>query len=172
MNRNSIVQFLAFWGYILFHVFIARKLVFGNYFFCYVYVGFLLSLSPTISRSKLLFIGFAMGLMIDLFEYSPGVHAAACVLLMFIRPYLVRLLATRSSFDEDEIREISIREISFTTFLLYALTLILVHHLTVFLLEAWTSKLILTSLLKTLSSTLLTLFSVIIVQYLFFTNRR
>jgi hypothetical protein len=172
MNSRVVSQILAFLGYLLFHIFVARKLVFGPLIFSYLYVGFLISLSPTISKSRLLLIGFFIGITIDLFEYSPGIHASACVLLAFIRPYLVSLLAARSNMDEDEIREISIREISLPWFLTYAGILIFIHHLAVFFLEAWTGKLVWLSLQKAFLSTIFTLVLLIIVQYLFFTSRK
>jgi len=172
MNSNIVLQFLAFLGYLAFHIFVARKLVFGQWVFSYVYVGFLLTLSPSISKSRLLIVAFFVGLMIDLFEYSPGIHASACVLLAFVRPYLVSLLAARNNIDEDEIREISIREMSFSVFSGYSFLLILLHHLAVFLLEAWTSKLLWLSLQKTFFSSIFTFISVILIQYLFFTSRR
>jgi len=172
MNSRVISQVLAFLGYVLFHIFVARELVFGHLVFSYLYVGFLISLSPTITKSRLLLVGFLMGITIDLFEYSPGIHASACVLLAFLRPYLVSLLAARSNVDEDEIREISIREISLPWLLIYSAILIFIHHLTVFLLEAWTGKLIWLSLQKAFLSTIFTLILFMIVQYLFFTSRR
>ena len=172
MSSNIISQFLTFLGYLAFHIFIARKLVFGQWVFSYVYVGFLLTLSPSISKSRFLLLGFIVGLIIDLFEYSPGIHASACVLLAFVRPYLVSLLAARNNIDEDEIREISIRQISFSSFFVYAFLLIVLHHLTVFFLEAWTSKLLWLSLQKTFFSSIFTLVSVILIQYLFFTSRK
>jgi hypothetical protein len=172
MNSRVVSQILAFAGYVLFHIFIGRKLTFGAWFYNYLYVGFLLSLSPHISKSKLLIVGFLTGITIDLFEYSMGIHASACVLLAFIRPYLVSLLAARSNIDEEEIREITIREISLFWFVTYAGILIFIHHAMVFFLEAWTSKLIWLVLQKTFFSTLFTLFLVVVVQYLFFTSRR
>lgn len=172
MSSNIISEFLAFLGYLAFHIFIARKLVFGPWVFSYVYVGFLLTLSPGISKSRLLLVAFLVGLVIDLFEYSPGIHASACVLLAFVRPYLVSLLAARNNIDEDEIREISIKEMSFSSFFIYAFLLIVLHHLAVFFLEAWASKLIWLSLQKTFFSSIFTLVSVVLIQYLFFTSRK
>ena len=172
MNNKIISQFLAFLGYLAFHIFVARKLVFGQWVFSYVYVGFLLTLSPSISKSRLLIVAFLVGLIIDLFEYSPGIHASACVLIAFVRPYLVSLLAAQNNIDEDEIREISIREMSISGFIIYSFLLIVLHHLAVFFLEAWTSKLLWLSLQKTFFSSIFTLVSVLLVQYLFFTSQK
>lgn len=168
MSSNLISQFLVFLGYLAFHIFVARKLVFGQWVFSYVYVGFLLTLSPNISKSRFLLLAFLVGLTIDMFEYSPGVHASACVLLAFVRSYLVRVLAAQSNINEDEIREISIKEIGFSSFFIYAFLLVLLHHLAVFFLEAWTSKLLWLSLQKTLFSSIFTVILVILLQYIFF----
>jgi hypothetical protein len=172
MNSNNVYQFFIFLAYLAFHIFLGRNLVFGQWVFSYVYIGFLLTLSPNISKSRFLLIGFLVGIIIDVFEYSPGIHASACVLLAFFRPYLLSLLAARSNIDEDEIREISIREMSLSNFLIYAFVLIFLHHLVVFFLEAWTSKLLWLSLQKTFFSSIFTLVLVVLIQYLFFTNRK
>ncbi len=172
MNKNLINSIVAFVGYFLFHVFVARKMYLGGVAFNYVYVGYLLTLNPSITKSQSLLVAFSMGLLIDWFEYSPGIHASACVFLAFIRPYLIGLLAARTRIDVEEIREISIREIDFVNFVLYANLLILFHHFIVFSLEAWTSKLLWLTLQKTFFSTIFTLISVILVQYLFFSSKR
>ncbi len=172
MNRSLINSIVAFVAYFLFHVFVARKMYLGSLAFNYVYVGYLLTLAPSVPKSQSLLIAFAMGLLIDLFEYSPGVHASACVFLAFLRPYLISLLAARIRVEAEEIREISIREIDFLNFVLYASLLILFHHFTVFALEAWTSKLLWLTLQKTFFSSIFTLISVLLVQYLFFSNKR
>ena len=172
MSSSIITQFLVFLAYLAFHIFVARKLVFGQWVFSYVYVGFLLTFSPNISKSRFLLLGFFVGLLVDLFEYSPGIHASACLFLAFVRPYLISLLAARNNIDEDEIREISIREMSFFSFAIYAFLLIFLHHLLVFFLEAWTSKLLWLSLQKTFFSSIFTMLSVVLIQYLFFTSRK
>ncbi|GAB4128758.1 MAG: hypothetical protein OHK0045_20710 [Raineya sp.] len=172
MSINILSQFLSFLAYLAFHIFIGRKLLLGQWVFSYVYIGFLLTFPPHISKSRFLFLGFAVGLLIDLFEYSPGIHAFACVFLAFVRPYLLSLLAARNNIDEEELREISIREMSLLSFIFYAFTLIFLHHLLVFFLEAWTSKLIGLSLQKTIFSSIFTLVLVILIQYLFFTSRK
>lgn len=172
MSNRIISQILTFLAYLVFHIFVGRKLVFGQWVFSYIYVGFLLTLSPSISKSQLLLVGFLVGIIIDLFEYSPGIHASACVLLAFIRPYLVSLLAARNNMEEDELREISIRAVSLSSFVLYAFFLIVLHHWVVFSLEAWTSKLLWLSLQKTFFSSIFTLVAVILIQYLFFTSQK
>jgi len=172
MSSKIITQLLTFFGYLAFHIFVARKLVFGQWVFGYVYVGFLLTFRPNNSKSHFLLFGFVIGLIVDLFEYSPGIHASACLFLAFVRPYLLSLLAAINNINEDEIREISIREMSFVSFAIYAFSLIFLHHLLVFFLEAWTSKLLWLSLQKTFFSSIFTLVSVILIQYLFFTNRK
>lgn len=172
MNKAVLNAILAFFGYFLLQVFVARKIHLGGKAFNYVYVGYLLTLSPRLTKSQLLLVGFAMGVLVDLFEYSPGIHASACVFIAYVRPYLLGLLTSRTRTEIDEIREISVREIDFRNFMLYAGLIIVFHHFVVFSLEAWTSKLLWLTVQKTFFSSIFTLFSVVVIQYLFFSAKR
>ena len=73
--------------------------------FLYPYVSFfiypvLLILLPyKISKILLLFIGFFLGLFLDSFYDTPGLHAAACVATAFFRPYIINILTPRGGYN-------------------------------------------------------------------------
>ncbi len=67
---------------------------------------------------------FAIGLCIDIFSNTPGMNAAAAVLLAFCRPLLLRSQLLRGSTD---LFEPGIRVMGFLPFLRYAFAGVLVH---------------------------------------------
>lgn len=120
----------------------------------YVYILCLLMMPITLPHSLSMVIGAAVGLVMDIFCNSLGVHTAACILLMFIRPYLIGVIVN----DKDRLNEqISLRAIGMEALIKYVVILVLIHHLTVFLLAAWSWAHIGFVLLETLVSSLITI---------------
>ena len=124
----------------------------------YIYILCLLMLPITMPHSVQMLIGAGAGLLMDVFCNSLGVHMAACILIMFIRPYLIGAIIN----DKDRLNEqISLRAIGMEALIKYAVILVLVHHLTVFLLAAWSWHHIGFVLLETLVSSIITLLIII-----------
>lgn len=124
----------------------------------YIYILCLLMMPITLPHTMDMFIGAAAGMIMDIFCNSLGIHTAACILLMFIRPYLLGWIVN----DKDRLNEqISVRAIGMEAMIKYVVILVVIHHLTVFILAAWSWSHIGFVLLETLISSLIT-FSVII----------
>jgi len=120
----------------------------------YIYILCLLMLPITLPHSVDMLIGAAAGLAMDIFCNSLGVHTAACILLMYVRPYLIGVLVN----DKDRLNEqISLRAIGMEALLKYVVILVVLHHLTVFLLAAWSWTHIGFVLQETLVSSVLTI---------------
>ena len=107
----------------------------------------------TLPHSVDMMIGAAAGLVMDIFCNSMGIHLSACILLMYIRPYLIGAIVN----DKDRLNEqISLRSIGMEAMLKYTVILVVLHHLTVFLLAAWSWSHIGFVLLETLVSSTVT----------------
>ena len=120
----------------------------------YIYILCLLMMPITLPHSVDMIIGAAVGLVMDVFCNSLGVHTAACILLMYVRPYLIGALVN----DKDRLNEqISLRAIGMEALLKYVVILVVLHHLTVFLLAAWSWAHISFVLLETLVSSVITI---------------
>ena len=120
----------------------------------YIYILCLLMMPITLPRSVDMIIGAIAGLIMDVFCNSLGIHTAGCILLMFIRPYLLGGFVN----DKDRLNEqISLRTIGMEAMLKYVVVLVLIHHLTVFLLAAWSWRHIGFVLLETLVSSIVTI---------------
>lgn len=124
----------------------------------YIYVMCLLMMPITISHSLSMIIGACAGIVMDMFCNSLGVHTAACILIMFIRPYLLGVIVN----DKDRLNEqISLRSIGMEALIKYVVILVLIHHLTVFSLAAWSWSHMGFVLLETIVSSILTILIII-----------
>jgi len=120
----------------------------------YIYILCLLMMPITLPHSADMFIGAAAGLIMDVFCNSMGVHTAACILIMFVRPYLIGALVN----DKDRLNEqISLRALGMEALLRYVVIMVVIHHLTVFLLAAWSWAHIGLVLIETIVSSIITI---------------
>ncbi len=99
----------------------------------FVYPITLITLPLTVQRNTVLIIGFAIGLLIDIWYQTPGIHTSALVLMLFVRPYCLQYI-----LDERELR-INMTTEKFTltvpTFLTYGSILYIVHSTCYFILD-------------------------------------
>ncbi|MDQ4139385.1 MAG: hypothetical protein M3142_02560 [Bacteroidota bacterium] len=151
-------------------VFVMRSLVLFDTGFCFIYLAFLLFLPIQMPPVFLLLIGFITGFTLDIFYDTGGIHAAATVLLAYLRPYILLLLTPRDGYDQND--SVNLHVMGWRWFLVYSFILIFFHHLVFFFLELAGVKLIGFTLSKVVVSTLFTGMVMIIIQLLFFSRRR
>ena len=120
----------------------------------YIYILCLLMMPITLPHSADMIIGAVVGLIMDVFCNSLGVHTASCIFIMFIRPYMIGALVN----DKDRLNEqISLRALGVEALFKYVVILVLVHHLMVFLLAAWSWSHIGFVLMETVVSSIITI---------------
>lgn len=163
---SLILHFLLFLG---FQILIFKNLALYNYALCFIYVGFILLLPFDIPPLLLLLLAFFLGIIIDIFYDTLGIHAASCVLIAYMRPYIINVLTPKGGYDKGT--EVSIFSLGFQWVFTYAAILIFIHHFTLFLIEIWAIKLIFPLLLKSLASSAFTLIVFTLFQYLFQSSR-
>ncbi|PWU04957.1 MAG: rod shape-determining protein MreD [Bacteroidetes bacterium] len=89
---KNIIRFVLF---ILVQVFILSKIPPLHRFITpYLYFLYILWLPFSMSRINLTLVGFLFGLCLDYFTKSPGLHACACSLIAYLRPFLINILIT------------------------------------------------------------------------------
>lgn len=161
---RNIVRFILF---ILIQVYVLNKIPhLHQYIVPYIYFLFILWLPFSISRSALLIVGFITGLSLDFFTITPGLHAAACVLIAFVRPFLINLLVPKDS-SEFNYREPSPRAMGWTPYLVYALVLTVIHHTYMVLLQWFSVGNILAFLIKIVATTAISMLLIITTELLF-----
>ena len=124
----------------------------------YVYVLCLLMMPITLPHSVDMVIGAVVGLLMDVCCNSLGIHTASCILVMFLRPYLIAAFVNEK---ERLTEQISVRAIGFEAFIKYAVLLVMIHHLAVFMLAAWSWSHIGFVLAETVVSSMMTLLLII-----------
>lgn len=169
MNRGSILFIFRFILFVLLQVLIFKNLILFDRAFCFIYLGFLLLLPLEIGPLLIIGIGFFVGLSVDVFYDSLGIHAASSVLIMVLRPYWVSLLTPQGGYDIGA--QPNIKTLGFMWFLIYSLPLIFIHNFTLFFLESFGLRLFLFTLSKVISSAVFTFIILVLVQYLFMSKK-
>jgi hypothetical protein len=153
--------------FILVQVYVLNKIPHLHRFVIpYLYFLFVLWLPFSMTRIGLLIAGFGCGLLLDYFTNSPGLHAAACVLLAYLRPFLITLLIPKDT-AEFQYREPSPRAMGWAPYLLYVFILTLLHHSYLQFLELLHLGTFLDFLIKVLATTGISMLLIIIVELLF-----
>jgi rod shape-determining protein MreD len=151
---------------ILFQVLVMDNVRINGYMIPYIYLLFILLLPFETPRWVQLLSGFALGLAMDLFTGTPGMHTAASVLIAFVRPYLLELLAPRDGYEPDTFPRI--HYYGFMWFLKYTVLIVLIHHLALFYLEVFQLKFFFSTLLRVILSTILSTSTIVLSQYFVF----
>ncbi|MDX1406624.1 MAG: hypothetical protein R3330_00785 [Saprospiraceae bacterium] len=148
---------------------ILRRVALGGTQFNYISILFypiLLALLPIKTpRAALLLIGFVLGITIDLFYDSLGVHASACVFTAFMRPWILQILEPRGGYAVNV--NPTMRDFGVAWFMQYAGSLLLLHLAFYFCVEVFTFVYVGQILLKTISSFIVSFIAILIFMFLF-----
>jgi rod shape-determining protein MreD len=145
-------------------ILILNNIQLGTFINPFLYVLFLLSLPVNLPRLLSLPIALITGLTIDMFQNTPGMHASACLLLMYIRPFWLKIIAPRDGYETEA--EPSIMKLGFAWYMTYASILVFAHHLLLFYIEVFRFSEFFDTLTRIALSSILTLLLIIIAQYL------
>ena len=113
-----------------------------------VYIFFLLKLPSDISRNKLLFYAFGLGLAVDIFGNTPGLNASASLCLGLARPLLLRWQTGR---DAAECFVPKVRTMGLTPYLRYIIPSVCLHAFVLNMLDTFSFFRIYQILLSTLA---------------------
>ncbi len=168
MIRIYLRSILRFFTLILLQVLLLDNIQMGGYLSPYFYVIFILLLPFETPKWLLLSLAFIMGLSIDLFNGTPGMHAAASVFMAFLRPFTLKNFSPRDGYETGSFPRIHFYGIEWFT--KYAIILVLSHHFFLFFIEAFRFSDIFFTMGRIILNTILT--SILIVLSQFFIFRR
>ena len=160
---RNIVRFILV---ILFQILVMDNVMISGYMIPYVYIVFLLLMPFETPRWVVLVSGFLLGFGIDLYEHTLGMHTASSVLLAFVRPYILGLLAPRDGYEPETFPRI--HYYGFFWFLKYTLLLVFIHHFLLFYLEVFQLQDFLSTLLRVILSSALSASTIVLSQYFVF----
>ncbi len=169
MSRTLIYNLIRFVVLVLVQVFLLKNISLYNISLPYPYILFILLLPLETPNLVLFVLSFILGLTIDAFYDTPGLHAAACTLLAFVRVLFISVTVQRDGFDNEA--DPTLGNMGFRWFFTYSLILTLIHHFFLFNLEVFSLTEIGFTLLRFLSSSVFTLFLILISSFVFYRRK-
>ena len=127
-----------------------------------IYLAIIITLPQETEKWFLIFYALSASLLLDVFENNIGLNSSSLVFLAFIKPYMEKVLIPKNSVDEKE--SLSLQVLGIQNFSVYSFFLIFLHNLFLFLLESFSASDVLYMIIKSLVSSIVTYFVIIILQ--------
>ncbi len=162
MQTEWLRYIISFILLVLFQTLLLNNIQLSGYINPYLYVLFILSLPFDVNKYALLFLSFFLGLCIDSFMGTTGMHAAASVWLAFARQGVLRFLKPREGY-ELTLRP-RLQDMGFKWFFTYASLLVLAHHAFLFYLEAFRFNSFFSTAGRMISSWVFTMLLILVAQ--------
>ncbi|MCC6371343.1 MAG: rod shape-determining protein MreD [Bacteroidia bacterium] len=170
MTTEIIKNIFRFILLLLAQVLIIQNINLSSYIILLPYVLVILILPFETNRLIVLGASFLLGVCIDYFYDSSGIHASACTIMGFARYYVLKYIAPREGYDVG-VRP-TVEDMGLEWFLRYAGTLILIHHFFLFYIEIFRASEFFKTLLRVILSSIATFGFIYLIQFLFLNNKR
>lgn len=118
--------------FVMLQVFVFGRINLFGYAAPFFYLWMILHLDSKLSKPNVLLWSFFLGLSVDVFTATPGLNAATATLIGFLQPVALNI-ATR--VDRHDTLRPSCVSMGWRRFMLYSMSLILIHSLVYFLLR-------------------------------------
>jgi rod shape-determining protein MreD len=165
-----LINLLRFIVLVALQVFLLKNMVIYGLNVPYLYILFIILL-PFETPNWLLFtLSFLLGISIDLFSDTLGLHATACIIMAFFRTVIIRVTVQEDSFDNEP--EPTLGIMGFRWFFFYALILTLIHHFFLLNFEVFSFSEIPSTLSRVFISSLFTLILIFITELIFFRKKQ
>lgn len=163
MNNSVFTHTFRFISLVLLQVLLFNNINFLGYINPYIYIIFIAFFPVKNNRAIIIFLSFLIGLSIDIFSDTGGIHAAACVFIAYIRPVILKF-----SFGMIyEHQSIKFDTVEFGEKLVYISILTAIHHFVLFYFELFSFSKIILILQKTLFSSIFTILLIILMTIIF-----
>lgn len=151
---------------VLIQVLILDNIQFSGYVNPFIYVLFILLLPFETPNWLIILSGFVLGLTIDLFSNTIGMHAFATVFMAFLRPYVLKILEPHDGYESGTFPRLYY--FGFTWFLSYSIILVFSHHLFLFYIEVFRFTDFFRTLIRVILSVLFSMVIILLSQYFIF----
>lgn len=168
MNSTLLYNILRFILLLAAQIVVFRNIDFGGYVNPFPYILFIILYPVNGNKNGLLIASFLLGIIMDMFCDSGGVHATACLILAYFRPYIFKF-SFGLSYEYQTVRIIDVLTPERFSFILITVVL---HHFILFLLEVFQLSLLWVILVRTIFSTIFTILICILLIYIFKGKRR
>jgi hypothetical protein len=170
MTREFLASVIGFGVYALLQIMLFQELVLFRYAFCFVYVAYILLLPMETNSLTLMTLAFLMGVIVDIFYNSLGMHASALVVVAYLRNYWLGAITPQGGYDVGSAPTLAANGLQW--FMVYAIPMVFVHHAILFFTEAGGFSMFWFTMLKVMASTVFTSGMIILFQYFWGGSRR
>ena len=150
---------------VLIQVLIMDKVNFYGFLNPYVYLLFILLLPFETPGWLLLLLSFTMGLTVDIFSGTLGLHAASSVFAGFMRPVIIKFVGEKPEYDITT--QPKLQQMGLKWFIAYALLMTFAHQLFLNMLDVFSLDELWQTLLRVIISTLFTFLFIMLFEYIF-----
>jgi rod shape-determining protein MreD len=162
LNMVTLFIFLLF-----LQVFVLNNILFLDSINPYLYIVFVFLYPLKTNRIPFLFFSFLLGLLVDFFSDSGGIHAFSILYIAYIRLFFIRIYFRKVATD---FAFFKLKSESFGKVFNYVVTLTVIHHLIYFTFANFSFQNLSNVILNTLFSCVFTLTLYFLGTYLFTKN--
>jgi rod shape-determining protein MreD len=156
---------ISFTLLVFLQVFILNNIQFSGYINPYIYILFILALPFETPNWALLILAFLLGLTVDFFSSTIGMHCSATVFMAFMRPYVLKFISPRDGYESETLPRLKYYGAGW--FIKYSTILIFAHHFILFYVEVFRLSNFFTTFTRVVLSSIFTIILVLISQYFY-----
>lgn len=168
MTRTIIQMFVLAIVLVLAQV-VCNKIILFNVAMPIVFIYLILRMPMSWHPNITMTVGFVVGLIVDIFNNTPGMNALSCTVLAGVRHAVFNAYVPREDEMTDPIP--SIESLGIAVYFKYMFTLVLLYCTLLFFIQAFTLRNVLLTLARIAASTLLTTIILLGVDSLVSTRR-
>jgi rod shape-determining protein MreD len=168
-----VLNIARFFFVVFLQIFVINNFDLGNISYLVapvVYIVYILTFPNHYSKYVLLLVAFILGITIDIFSNTYGIHASACLIMAYSRTFMTKQLEAQNTFDGTF--NLTIHTIEKVSYIKYLTVLTFVFLFWLFLLEEFSFSNLHVIILKTILSTILSVTLILIGQYLLFKKQK
>jgi rod shape-determining protein MreD len=165
MERLVIRYFLMFTVLVAVQVLVLNQIQFSGYINPYIYVLFVMLLPLNAPRYLVLLLAFFIGLVVDIFSNSLGIHTFAAVFVAYFRPLVIRIITNR---EEELSNYPGLAQTGPVWFTTYTAIMVILHHSVLFYIEVFTFDNFFNTLYRVLLSSVFSIFVIVLSQFIIF----
>ncbi len=164
MIRIISLNIIKFIFLVLIQILILNPMNIGGIIHPMLYILFIITLPFETPRWLMLILGFTLGLIIDIFSDTLGIHAAATTLLAYVVPIIWRILAPHDGYEIGDNPRIN--KLGAKWFIQYIIILTFIHHTAFFFIEAFSMNFFFSTIWTSILNTIFTVILLILSQLL------
>lgn len=166
MIIELITYLTRFFLILMFQLLVINNIELSTYINPYIYIVFILTLPVSMKPWKVVMISFFVGMVMDTFSSTPGLHMAASVFMGYTRNFYLKFATSKEDYESNINPTLSRKGLVW--FLVYAVFLTFLHHMVLFYLEVYGFTEFFRTLTRILFSTAFSVLLITMGQLLFY----